>query len=472
MIELPTLQPESFRDHISTVDKDGKRVWVYPKKPKGKFTRYRNYVGYTLLAFFFIAPFVRINQEPLIMLNVLERHFVLFGIVFWPQDFHLFLLATLALIVFVVLFTVIYGRVFCGWACPQTIFMELVFRKIEYWIEGDWKQQKLLNDSPLTQNKIVKKVFKHSVFFAISFIISNLFLTYIIGTDAWIKMISDNPLKHIGGLSSMFIFTAVFYFVYAKFREQVCTTVCPYGRLQGVMLDKKSIVVAYDYVRGENRAKIHKHEDRVLAEKGDCIDCHHCVDVCPTGIDIRNGLQMECINCTACIDACDDILTKVGFQTGLIRYASEEGIAERKPFKFTKRIAAYSSVLLILIFSLALLLITRPDVETSILRTPGILYQKQGEMAYSNLYNLKIVNKTRNGLNLNFKLENLPGEIRMVGKVPDVKAQAISEGAMFVILAKSQINAMKTKLEIGVYEGTRKIETVSTTFISPGTNKN
>ena len=371
---------------------------------------------------------------------------------------------------FVVLFTVIYGRVFCGWACPQTIFMELVFRKIEYWIEGDYKLQRLLNEGPLTRQKLFKKTAKHGVFFAVSFIISNLFLAYTIGSDAWLVMIQDDPMNHIGGLSSLLIFTGVFYFVYAKFCEQVCTTVCPYGRLQGVMLDKKSVVVAYDYKRGESRAKIHKGEERLSAGKGDCIDCHHCVDVCPTGIDIRDGLQMECINCTACMDACDDILSKVGIQTGLIRYASEESIAEGKGYRFTKRKAAYSAVLLVLIGSLSLLLITRPDVETSLLRTPGMLYQKQGENAFSNLYNLKIVNKTRKGLNLHFKLESLPGEIKMVGKVPDVKPQAITEGAIFVILDKNQIHSMKTKIKIGVYEGDRQIETVSTTFIGPANN--
>ena len=467
MIELPVIEPESFRDHIATVDKDGKRIWMYPKKPKGKFTRYRNYVGYTLLALFFIAPFIRVNEEPLIMLNVLERHFVIFGIVFWPQDFHLFLLAMLTMVVFVVLFTVVYGRVFCGWACPQTIFMELVFRKIEYWIEGDWKAQKLLDQSAITSTKIFKKSAKHATFFLLSFLISNLFLTYIIGTEAWWTMVTDDTENHIGNLSAMLIFTSIFYFVYARFREQVCITVCPYGRLQGVMLDKKSVVVGYDYIRGEARAKIHKNEDRTLAGKGDCIDCHHCVDVCPTGIDIRDGLQMECINCTACMDACDDILSKVGLPAGLIRYTSEEGIREGKQLRFTKRIIAYSTVLLALIIALATLLITRPDVETSILRTPGILYQKQGDNAYSNLYNLKIVNKTRRLLSLNLKLENVAGEIKMVGEMPSVKPQAITEGALFIILPDRSATTIKTKIEIGVYDGNRQIETVRTTFISP-----
>jgi cytochrome c oxidase accessory protein FixG len=463
----PSSQDNSFRDSIATVAKDGSRIWVYPKKPKGKFTNYRQYVGYTLLAFFFIAPFVRIGGEPLVLLNVLERHFVFFGVVFWPQDFHLFLLGTLAMILFVVLFTVVYGRIFCGWACPQTIFMELVFRKIEYWIEGDWKAQKSLDAAPLDANKVVKKASKHFLFFVVSFIISNLFLTYLIGTDNWWKLVTDAPQNHLGSLGTMVVFTYVFYFVYARFREQVCTTVCPYGRLQGVMLDKNSIMVAYDYIRGEHRSKIHKGEDRKAQGKGDCVDCGLCVSVCPTGTDIRNGTQLECINCTACIDACDEVMLKVGLPTGLIRFASEEGIAKSKPFKWTKRVMAYSIVLVLLMVSLVTLLVTRPDVETSILRTPGMLYQAQGDHAYSNLYNVKVVNKTHRDIPLHFKLENKKGEIRSVGQEPDVKPKSIAEGAFFIVLDGKEISSLKTKLKVGVYDGEELIETVETTFIGP-----
>ncbi len=458
---------ESFRDKISTVDKEGHRIWLYPKEPKGKLTNYRNYVGYVLLAFFFLAPFIKINGEPLILLNVVKRHFVLFGVVFWPQDFHLFLLGTLAFIVFVVLFTVVYGRVFCGWACPQTIFMEMVFRKIEYWIEGSWVAQKNLDKAPLTPRKFFKKALKHIVFFLISFLISNLFLTYLIGVEEWWSIISDDPSRHVAGLGSMIVFTGVFYFVYARFREQVCTTICPYGRLQGVMLDKNSIVVAYDYVRGESRGKMNKSEDRKETGKGDCVDCHHCVHVCPTGIDIRDGVQMECINCTACIDACNDVMTKLNLPEGLIRYDSEDGIAQRKPFRWTKRIVAYSVILLMLVGSLVVLLATRSDVETSILRTPGMLYQEYGEGKYSNLYNIKIVNKTRNDKKVHFRLENIAGEILPVGKYPVATAQSIGEGALFIVLDKDAIKTMKTKVILGVYEDDHLIEKIKTTFVGP-----
>ena len=458
---------DSFRDKIATVDQEGNRVWMYPKKPKGKLTSYRNYVSYFFLALFFLAPFIRIQGEPLILINILERHFVFFGVVFWPQDFHIFLIGMITFVIFIVLFTVIYGRIFCGWACPQTIFMEMIFRKMEYWIEGDWHAQQALDKSLLSVNKFLKKIAKHSVFLLISFAISNLFLTYIIGTNQWWHIVTDKPENHSGGLSSILIFTVIFYFVYARFREQICTTICPYGRLQGVLLDKNSIVVAYDYLRGEHRGRIRKGEDRTIIQKGDCIDCYRCVQVCPTGIDIRNGVQLECINCTACIDECNEVMTKIGFSKGLIRYASEENIAQKKSFKWTKKIIGYSVVLVLLIGSLCILLVTRSDLESSILRTPGMLYQDQGNNNYSNLYNLKIINKTHNDIPVHLKLENIKGEIRTVGKELSVKPKSVAEGAIFIVLNGAEIKKIKTRIEIGVYEGNRLIEKVNTTFVGP-----
>ncbi|MDX5436563.1 MAG: 4Fe-4S binding protein, partial [Pontibacter sp.] len=285
---------DEFRDHLSTVDAEGKRVWVYPKKPQGKLYNYRKYVSYVLLAFLFAGPFIKINGLPLLMLNVIERKFVIFGVLFWPQDFFILVLAFLTMAVFIILFTVVYGRIFCGWVCPQTIFLEMVFRRIEYLIEGDYTKQRALDKMPWNTEKILKKGTKTFVFLAISFLIANTFLAYIIGIDALLEIAIDNPLNHLAGLGALVVFTGLFYGVFAWFREQVCTIACPYGRLQGVMLDKKTVVVAYDYGRGEPRGKLRKNQERT---EGDCINCNQCVHVCPTGIDIRNGTQLECINC-------------------------------------------------------------------------------------------------------------------------------------------------------------------------------
>lgn len=233
-----------------------KRTWIYPKIIKGKLYKYRALLSYFLLAVLFSAPFVKVNGEQMILLNVLERKFVFFGLVFWPQDFYLFVLALLTFIVFIVLFTVVFGRVFCGWVCPQTIFLEMVFRRIENWIEGDRNQQQKLDNGPLTANKFFKKASKHTLFLVISFLIANTFLAYVIGSDSLITIISEPVNAHLSGFVSIGIFSLLFYLVFSRMRELVCTVACPYGRLQGVLLDNQSILVAYDYVRGEPREKI------------------------------------------------------------------------------------------------------------------------------------------------------------------------------------------------------------------------
>lgn len=464
----------SFRDSIGTIDKEGHRRWIYPKKPDGKYYNARTIVSVILLSFLFAGPFIRIGGEPLLMMNVIERKFVLFGQVFWPQDFYIFALGMVTFAVFIIFFTVIFGRIFCGWVCPQTIFMEMVFRKIEYWIEGDWKQQKALDNMEWNAEKIRKKTLKHIIFYGISFLIANTFLAYVIGSDALIKIITDPPSQHIVGLVSIMIFSAVFYGVFAKFREQVCLVVCPYGRLQGVLLDRNSVVVAYDRIRGEFRSKFRKNENRAEANKGDCIDCHHCVDVCPTGIDIRNGTQLECVNCTACIDACNHMMTSVGLKPGLIRYASEAEIAESKPFKFTTRMKAYSGVLMLLVAVMTTLLLTRTDISATLLRTPGMLYQEQEEGKISNLYNFKVINKTNRSFPLTIKPMDEGVEIKMVGN-PDIviNEQGMAEGALFIYADRSQLKAMKSKFTIGIYSGDELLYKTKTTFIGPVTlNKN
>ncbi|CAN5392913.1 cytochrome c oxidase accessory protein CcoG [soil metagenome] len=457
--------PDSFRDRIATVDEKGDRAWIYPKKPKGPLYNKRTIVSLIMLTLLFSGPFLKINGHPLLLFNILERKFIILGVAFWPQDFYLFVLAMLTFVVFIILFTALFGRLFCGWACPQTIFMEMVFRKIEYFIEGDSTHQKALNAAPMSPLKFWKKLSKHVLFFVLSFIIANTFLAYIIGIDEIKHIVTDDPSKHTGGLIAIMAFTGVFYGVYARFREQVCIVVCPYGRLQGVLLDKNSVVIGYDYKRGEPRGKLHKNEERIL---GDCIDCHQCVQVCPTGIDIRNGTQLECVNCTACIDACNNIMDHVGKPQGLIRYTSENAIATKEKFKVTSRIIGYSIVLVILMGTLITLLAIRHDVEATILRTPGLLYQPQDGNKFSNLYNIKIVNKTFNDLPLEIRIVEPKGEIKWVGNgISEIGKQDISEGEFFIILPQEQIITSKTKVRIEIISNGRVVETDDTNFIGP-----
>ena len=418
------LEQDAFRNRIATVDERGNRKWIYAQKPKGRFYTRRTIVSWVFLLLFISLPFVQVNGRPLFLFNIPAGKFILFGQVFWPQDFFIFGLGMITFLVFIILFTSAFGRLFCGWVCPQTIFMEMVFRKIEYLFEGDAAAQKLLAKAPWNTDKILRKTGKHVVFFGLSFIISNLFLTYIIGLKELANIISEPVGKHVAGLSSLLLFTAIFYGVYAFFREQVCTVVCPYGRLQGVLLDQNSMVVAYDYKRGEPRGKFTKKEDSGL---GDCLDCMQCVKVCPTGIDIRNGTQMDCIGCTACIDACDNMMEKTGRLQGLIRYASENGIMNGEKLKFTTRMKFYSFLSVFLLAILAVMLATREDVDATVMRTPGMLYQERGTDSISNLYQVKVINKTLDALPLTLQIEGIDGKLDMVGK-PVIQVKEEGQG--------------------------------------------
>ena len=469
---METPNNEKFRDTIGTVNKEGKRSWVYPKKPSGIFYKYRTYVSYFLLVILLASPFVKINGNQFLLFNVLERKFNIFGFPFWPQDFHLLVVSMIIGVVFIILFTVVFGRIFCGWICPQTIFLEMVFRKIEYWIDGDRGKQIRLKKQPWNAEKIKKRVLKWILFFIISFLIANVFLAYLIGGDTVIDYITGSPFDNLNTLVSLLIFTGVFYFIFAWFREQVCIIACPYGRLQGVLLDNKTINVAYDFVRGEKeegRAKFKKNEDRAASGKGDCIDCFQCVNVCPTGIDIRNGTQLECVNCTACIDECDHMMEKVGLPKGLIRYASEDNIEKKTPFKFTARMKGYSAVLFILVGILIGMLFLRNDVEATILRLPGQLYQHKENNIISNVYTFKVINKTTEEIkDVSYKLLSHDGKIILVThKDFDVPKQGLAEGTLFIEINSALLNKDKIELKIGVFSGDKLIETTRTNFLGP-----
>lgn len=470
---METPNNESFRDTIGTLTEDGKRAWVYPKKPSGKLYKYRKYVSYGLLAFLLAAPFIKINGNQFLLLNILERRFNVFGLPFWPQDFYLVVISMLIGVVFIALFTVSFGRVFCGWICPQTIFMEMVFRRIEYWIEGDRNKQRKLDKQEWNAEKIRKKGFKWFIFLIISFVIANVFLAYLIGSDKLISYITGNPLDHLGTLFPLLIFTAVFYFVFAWFREQVCIIACPYGRLQSVLLDNKSIVVAYDHKRGEaenGRKKFRKNEDREALGHGDCIDCLQCVNVCPTGIDIRNGTQLECVNCTACIDECDHIMESINLPKGLIRYASEDEIEKKEKFKLTARMKGYIAVLTILIGLFSGLLLLRNDVEATVLKLPGQLYEHKEGTIISNVYTYKLVNKTTRDINdISFKLRKFDGTIKIVGVTNNfmVPAQDLAEGTLFIEIDQGDLSGDKNKLTLEVYSKDELIETTTVNFLGP-----
>lgn len=459
---------DQFRDKISTVDEKGKRVWVYPKKQFGKYFNRRQITAYFLLALMVAGPFIKIGGEPLLMINILERKFVFFGQIFWPEDIFLFAFGMIAFVVLVIVFTVVFGRLFCGWACPQTIFMEFIFRRIEYLIDGDRNQQKQLDKMPWNGHKIFKRVLKWSIFWIVSFLIANIFLAYIVGGDGLKKIILDKPSDHIVGLVAIIIFTTVFFSVFTWFREQVCIAICPYGRLQGVLLDKNSIVVAYDHKRGENRALIKKGEDRKLAGKGDCIDCHQCVDVCPTGIDIRNGTQLECINCTLCIDACDHMMKSVGLPEKLIRFDSENSIRTGESWKLSRRAKAYIILMVAIVGLLATLILTRKSLDVTILHVRGTTYQHIDENTYSNIYELTVTNKTQDDHQIHFEVLSENATLEIVGGNFVLKKGEQLKRNMILKMDQQFITGPKTEVTIGLFSGDNLISEKEIDFSGPG----
>jgi cytochrome c oxidase accessory protein FixG len=455
---------EKFRDSISIVTKSGGRHWIFPKQTHGFYTRLRSILSGILLLILFATPFVRINGHPFMLFNIVERKFIIAGTIFGPHDFYLLGLAVITAIVFVVLFTVVFGRLFCGWICPQTVLMEMVFRRIDYWVEGDHRHQRRLAESPWNGWKLRRKLPKYALYALLSFVISNILLAYVIGSDKLLVLVTDPPREHLAGLTAMLAFSGVFYWIFSWFREQACILVCPYGRLQGVLLDKNSIVIAYDSVRGEPRGKRKQSEEPTA---GDCIDCGQCVEVCPTGIDIRNGTQLECVNCTACLDACDAVMDAVKKPRNLIRYDSATGIASQVRTIWTPRVVGYSIVLVVLLSILGVLLWTRTDVDVTVLRTPGMFYQEQPDGSISNVYDVKALNKTFNRVLLTLRLGNAEGEVRLIGDELSPEPQGIAEAKLIIILPRERITAISTPLSIEVLCGGVPMSMVSTTFLGP-----
>ncbi len=461
-----------FRDHLSTADQSGRRRWLYPKQPAGRFYRWRTQFSWLLLAILFVGPFIRIHGNPLLLFNIVERRFSILGQTFWPQDAVIFALATLLFLTGIFIFTAAFGRLWCGWTCPQTLLMEMVFRKIEYAIEGDAPAQRALDQAPWTRRKLFKKLAKHGIFLALSFVIGNTLLSYIIGSEQLIQIITDNPARHLTGLGFMVLFTLLFYAIFARFREQACTFICPYGRLQSTVLDENTLVVAYDHKRGEKRGHLPRGqtpEQRQAQGLGDCVDCRQCVRVCPTGIDIRDGTQMECVHCTACIDACDAVMDKVGRPRGLVRYASLNSIERGERFKITPRMIGYGVVLCVLAAVLAVLVFTRSDLHATLLRAPGALFQQTPAGNVSNLYIVKLANKSTRDMAVRLELRHPGGTLKLMGGSDALKVPRgeLAQTSVLIEFPRAELTSATTPLAIDVVSGGKRLRTLDTTFVGP-----
>lgn len=450
-------EPSTFRDRPININESGQRNWIYAKQPRGKWYKRRTAVAWLAIAFLIFAPFIKINGNPLMLFNIADRQFSIFGQLIWAQDSFLLALIMVVAVVGIVLFTVIYGRLWCGWACPQTVFLEMIFRRIEYLFEGNYrsghKQQKM------TVRVFFRKISKHAVFLIVAVLITNIFLNWFIGPERLLKIVTSPIRENYLGFSIMMGISLFYYWIYAFFREQVCTMICPYGRLQGVLLDSRSIAVIYDYKRGEPRGS---------KKTGDCIDCHQCVAVCPTGVDIRNGSQLECINCTACIDECNTVMKKISKPENLIRFDSVQGIENGKRSILNARTYAYSAVLLVLFIFLSFTVANRKPIEMTMLRISGSIYQKVDSVTYSNVYLVKIINKTQSDKELNIKLINpRSGKFQLANGQTNIKAQGVLESVLIINLNRNTLTGKSTPVELGIYEGATLLKIYSTNFLGP-----
>lgn len=464
-MDIPFADHDSFRDALASVQRDGRRKWVYARQPAGRYYRARTVVSVFLLAFLFLAPFVRFKGEPLVLLNLLERRFVVLGLVFWPQDFYLVVLSALSVLVTLVLSSATIGRVWCGWLCPQTVFLEMLFRRLEFLIDGSAEQQVRRDKAPLTWDGAWRRVVKHAMFFGLSFVIANLFLAYIIGSSALWQIVTAPPSEHLVGLIAITIFSLLFYGVFSRFREQACTLACPYGRMMSAFIDTHTVTVTYDWKRGEPRGKT----AGLAAPRGECVDCGQCVTVCPTGIDIRNGIQLECVNCTACMDACDGVMRRLQRRPGLIRLTSHDAVRDGRSPWLTARVKAYAAVWLVLVGTTGTLLATRRDVDVLILRQPGTLYAASADASVANFYNVQVINRSALAQSLEYRvLTPDDAAVTPLGRIGYAAPHTIVESRLLVHVPRSRLTGPATPVTFEVRVEGEVIAVIESSFLGPG----
>ncbi len=378
---------------LPTLNADGSRFVIRPRVAKGRFWKRRAFVAYGLIALFFALPFVSINGRPALLIDLGAAELSVLGLVFRPSDGAVLMLFGLTIVLTVFLVTALFGRVWCGWACPQTVYLEWVYRPIERLIEGGPERVRALD----AQKGIApRRVLKYATFAALSIVVGNVFLAYFVGVERLGEWVTSSPLEHPGGFLVMAAVSALMMFDFGWFREQTCIVACPYGRLQTVLIDRQSTIVAYDAGRGEPRGKAGKRSAAlaVVEPRGDCVDCNACVATCPTGIDIRNGLQMECVSCTQCIDACDAIMDKLKRPRGLIRYTSKDILAGKPKKILRPRTMVYPALLAIVGGLLFWQLRDRPAAEVWVLRNTGAGFAVLGDGRVSSQLPLRVENRT------------------------------------------------------------------------------
>ena len=435
---------------LPSLNPDGTRRWIRPRTAFGAFRRRRRAVAWALMAVFLIVPYLTMNGRPLVLLDLPRREFTLFGTTFLPTETVLVQLLALALAIGILFFTAVLGRAWCGWACPQTVYMEFLFRPLEYALEGGPSGVRKLDQAG---GLAPRRLLKYAVFGILALVLAHTFLGYFVGVEELARWVRRSPVEHPTSFLIMLGTTALVCFDFAYFREQTCLVACPYGRLQSVLLDRRSWIVGYDARRGEPRGRGTKARP---ASAGDCIDCGLCVLTCPTGIDIRDGLQMECIHCTQCMDSCDAVMTKIGRPPGLIRYGSRDGFEGRRHGRLRPRILLYPAALALTLGSFAWQLGTRGDAEVTLLRGLGAPYTIAEDGAVVNQVRIRVSNRGREPRAYAIVIEGAP-EAKMVAPqnpLP-VPAGEIRTTSLFVLLPPAAFDDGRRPVIVRIHDGGR-----------------